>query len=131
MRLSAVYQSVIVHADKKTGYYFNIAEMSRGGMVRGACGEYASIQPSAAELGRLDVGYRWFYFAVRVLSLYEGHKRLSERLEMGGVPRHIRLPFHKPGWQSNTYLDDQLRIVLGSEGGIFVMVRESEESVKN
>src|SRR3984893_2201464 len=43
-KLSAVYQSVIVHPDGETGHYFNIAEMSRGGKVRGACGEYASIR---------------------------------------------------------------------------------------
>ena len=126
-RLSAVYQNVIVHPDGKTGHYFNIAEMSRAGTVRGACGEYASIQPSRGKPGRLDVQYHWFYFAVRMLSVYEGHKSMSDRLEMGRLPRHVRLPFKKEGWQSHIYLDDDLRIVRGSEGGLFVLVRACHE----
>lgn len=125
---SAIYQKVIVHADGKTGHYFNIAELSRGGMVRGACGEYASIQLSGAEPGRVDVQYHWFYFAFRVLSRYEGHESLSDGLETGHAPRLIRLPFHKAGWQSIAYLDDDLRIVRGSEGGLFVLVNEEAAS---
>jgi hypothetical protein len=122
--LSAVYQSVIVHPGGETGHYFNIAEMSRGGTVRGACGEYASIRFSKTEPGRLDVQYQWFYFATRVLSRYEGHRSLAGRLESGRRAGALHLPFHKAGWQSIMYLDDGLRIVRGSEGGLFVLVNE-------
>lgn len=128
-RLSAVHQNVVVHPGGKTGHYFNIAEMSRGGTVRAVCGEYASIQPSTTELSWLEVQYQWFYFAVRVFSSYEGHKSLSHALETGRLPSHIRLPFRKSGWQSIKYLDERLRIVCGNEGGIFVMVREDSENL--
>jgi hypothetical protein len=131
VRLSGVYQSVTIHRDGKTGHYFNIAEMSRGGTVTGACGEYASIQPSGAEPGRVDVQYEWFYFAVRILSRYEGHTSLADRLESGRVPRRIRLPFHKVGWQSIMYLDNDLRIVRGSEGGLFVLASQLGASESN
>jgi hypothetical protein len=127
-RLSAVYQSVVVAPDGKAGHYFNIGEMSRAGRVCGACGEYASIHPSRVGPGRLDVLYQWFYVAPRVWSSYEGFKSLSDRLETGHVHRKLRLPFHKAGWQWNAYLDDQLRVVFGSEGGIFVLVREPAAS---
>src|SRR5215472_13319348 len=43
VRVSAAYQRVIVDADGRTGHYFNIAELSRGGGVKCVCGEYASI----------------------------------------------------------------------------------------
>ena len=125
VRLSAVYQNVVVHPGGKTGHYFNIAEMSRG-TVRTVCGEYASIQPSGTKPSRLDVQYQWFYLAVRVFSSYEGQESLSHALETDRVPRSIRLPFRKPGWQSIKYLDERLRIVCGNEGGMFVMVREGE-----
>jgi hypothetical protein len=127
-QLSAVYQSIVIDPDGKAGHYFNIGEMSRAGRVCGACGEYASIHPSGAGAGRLDVQYQWFYAALRVWSLYEGFKSLSERLETGHVHRKIRVPFHKAGWQWNAYLDDRLRVVFGSEGGIFVLVREPSAS---
>jgi hypothetical protein len=123
-RLSAVYQSVVIDPDGKAGHYFNIGEMSRADKVRGACGEYAKIHPSGAGPGRVDVHYQWFYAAFRVWSPYEGSRSLSDRLETGRVRRKIRLPFQKTGWQWNAYLDDGLRVVFGSEGGIFVLLRE-------
>ena len=125
-QLSAVYQYVVIHASGKGGHYFNIGEMSRESRVCGALGEYAVIRPSEAEPGRVEVQYQWFYAAVRVWSSYEGAQRLAARLETGRIPRKIRVPFHKAGWQRNAYLDDELRIVFGSEGGIFVLVREPQ-----
>jgi hypothetical protein len=122
VRLSAVYQSVFVYPDGITGHYFNIAELSRGARVRAACGEYANVQLSDAVPGRLEVQYQWFYFAIRAWSRYEGHRTLSDHLETGAVRTCVRLPFHKVGWQSILYLDDDLRIVRGSEGGLFVLV---------
>jgi hypothetical protein len=125
VNLSAVYQNVVVHADCTSGHYINIAELSRGAAVRTACGEYAEIHTSATEPGRIDVQYQWFYFAIRVLSPYEGHRSLCNRLELGCLPRHIRVPFQKPGWQTILYLDDDLRVVCGNNGGIFVLVKEA------
>jgi hypothetical protein len=124
VQLSAVYQYVVINGDGKSGHYLNIGEMSRKGRVRGACGEYAAIQPSCMEPGRLDVQYHWFYAAFRIWSGYEGAQCLADRLEAGRVPRPLRVPFHKAGWQMHAYLDDALRIVFGSEEGIFILVRE-------
>jgi hypothetical protein len=121
--LSSVYQYVVIDPSGKTGYYFNIGEMSRSRNVCGACGEYAAMQPSDTEADRLQVQYQWFYAAFRVWSEYEGAKLLAARLGAGSVPNGIRVPFHKAGWQQNVYLDDEMRVVLGSEGGIFVLVR--------
>jgi hypothetical protein len=123
VRLSAVYQKVFVHHDTTKGHYFNIAELSRGDRVRSACGEYASIQPSDTVPNRIEVHYQWFYLAIRVWSEYEGQPNLSNRLESGTVRKCIRVPFRKAGWQSTLYLDDDMRIVRGSEGGLFILVK--------
>jgi hypothetical protein len=125
-QLSAVYQYVVIDAAERTGHYFNIAEMSRNNKVRAACGEYAMIRPSGSEPDRLEVEYQWFYTAIRIWSPYEGARCLAGRLETGHVPRKIRLTFHKTGWQRHVYIDEDMRIVYGSEGGIFVLVRESQ-----
>ena len=127
-QLSAVYQYVIIDAAGTAGHYFNIAEMSRNNRVRAACGEYAMIQPSGSEPDRLEVQYQWFYTALRIWSSYEGARSLAARLEDGRVPRKIRVAFHKAGWQRHGYMDEDLRIVYGSEGGIFVLVRESQNA---
>jgi PAP_fibrillin len=123
LRTSAVYQQVIVHAGKKTGHYFNIAELSRGHTVKYLCGEYAGIRPSEFHPTRLDVQYEWFYFGWRFWLPYEGHEVVADELETGQLPKHLRLPFHACGWQATLYLDDELRIVQGSQGGLFVLVK--------
>jgi hypothetical protein len=122
LRMSAVYQQVVVHPGQKTGHYFNIAELSRGNAVRCVCGEYASIRPSEAHRTRLEVQYEWFYFGWRIRP-YEGHRMVAEQLEAGRLPNYVRLPFHACGWQSTLYLDDDLRIVEGSKCGLFVLVK--------
>jgi hypothetical protein len=127
-QLSAVYQYIVIDVGTGKGHYFNIAEMSRNKKVRAACGEYAMIQPSGLDPDRLEVQYQWFYAAVRIWSSYEGARCLASRLENGHVPRKIRVAFHKAGWQRHGYMDEDLRIVYGSEGGIFVLVRESHNA---
>jgi len=124
-QLSDVYQYVAVETNGQSGHYFNIGEMSRGGKVRGACGEYALIRASSTERGQLHVEYKWFYTAFRVWLKYEGASRLAGSLEAGRVAWQIRLPFNKTGWQQTAYLDEDLRVVFGSEGGIFILIRES------
>jgi hypothetical protein len=123
LRTSAVYQQVIVHPGKKTGHYFNIAELSRGNAVKCVCGERAGIRPSQSHPTRMDVGYEWFYFGWRLRSPYEGHGMVGDELEIGRLPRHVRLPFHACGWQASLYLDDEIRIVQGSKAGLFVLVK--------
>jgi PAP_fibrillin len=123
LRTSAVYQQVIVHPGKKAGHYFNIAELSLGNTVKCVCGEYAGIRPSKLQPTRLDVQYEWFYFGWRFRSPYEGHGIVADELEAGCLPKHLRLPFRASGWQSMLYLDDALRIVQGSQGGLFVLVK--------
>jgi hypothetical protein len=123
LRTSAVYQRVIVHPDGKTGHYFNIAELSHGNAVKCVCGEYAGIRPSEFHFTRMDVGYEWFYFGWRPQSAYEGYERVADELETGGLPTHVRLPFSACGWQTILYLDDDLRIIEGSKGGLFVLVK--------
>jgi hypothetical protein len=123
VRASAVYQQVTVHPDGNTGHYFNIAELSRGSTVKCVCGEYATIRPSESHAARLDVRYEWFYFGWRLLSPYEGHGIVADELERGQLSSRFRLPFHRRGWQSTVYLDDHLRVVKGSEGGLFVLAK--------
>jgi PAP_fibrillin len=123
LRTSAVYQQVIVTPGEKTGHYFNIAELTRGNTVKCVCGEYAGIRPSESHPTRLDVQYEWFYFGWRFWLPYEGHEMVADELEIKRLPNHIRLPFHARGWQATLYLDDELRIVQGSKGGLFVLVK--------
>jgi hypothetical protein len=123
VRVSAVYQNVTVHPDGKMGHYFNIAELSRGAAVRYVCGEYAKIRPSDSHPARMDVQYEWFYVGWRVSSPYEGHRAAADELEEGRLSRAFRLPFRACGWQSTVYLDDRLRVVNGSKGGLFVLVK--------
>lgn len=123
LRTSAVYQHVVVHPGRKTGHYFNIAELSRGNSVKCVCGEHAGIRPSPSDPTRIDVGYEWFYFGWRLRSPYEGHAMLGDELETGRFPKHVRLPFHACGWQAIVYLDDEIRVVEGSKGGLFVLVK--------
>jgi PAP_fibrillin len=123
LHTSAVYQQVIVHPGKKAGHYFNIAELSCGNTVKCVCGEYAGIRPSEFHPTRLDVQYEWFYFGWRFRLPYEGHGMLADELEASRLPKHLRLPFHACGWQATSYLDDELRIVQGSQGGLFVLVK--------
>jgi hypothetical protein len=123
LRTSAVYQQVIVHPGQKTGRYFNIAELSRGNRVKCVCGEHAGIRPSQSHPTRMDVGYEWFYFGWRFRSPYEGHRMAGNELECGLLPKHLRLPFHACGWQEILYLDDEIRVVRGSKGGLFVLVK--------
>ena len=123
VRTSAVYQRVTVDSGSKTGRYWNIAELSRGGAVKCVCGEYATIRLSEVDALRLDVQYEWFYFAVRISPAYEGHPAFADELETGRHRGCIRLPFHGLGWQSTLYLSDTLRIVRGNKGGLFVMIK--------
>ena len=126
VNLSAVYQRVTIDRAKNEGHYFNIAELSRGSAVKLACGEYAAIKPSAAAPAQVEVDYNYFYFAIRVLSDYEGKASLAAELENNQLPTSVCLPFRKSGWQSTVYLDHDLRIVYGNQGGLFVLVKELE-----
>ena len=126
VNLSAVYQQVYIDQTKNAGHYLNIAELSRGPMVKMACGEYAAIKPSGSEANRVEVQYNYFYFAIRLLFAYEGCGSLISGLENNQLHHSVRLPFHKFGWQLTIYLDDDLRIVYGNNGGIFVLIRQSE-----
>jgi hypothetical protein len=123
VRTSAAYQRVIVDPGCRTGHYFNIAELSRAGAVRCVCGEYASVRPSEVNAVRLDVQYEWFYFVLRGPTAYEGHVAFADGLEAGRHRGGVRLPFRGCGWQSTLYLSDDLRIVRGNEGGMFVMIK--------
>jgi hypothetical protein len=124
VRVSAAYQRVIVDADGRTGHYFHIAELSRGGGVKWVCGEYASIRPSEFDAVRLDVQYEWFYCDVRVSAPYDGHVAFAHELETGRDGGRVRLPFRASGWHSTLYLSDRLRIVQGNKSGMFVMVKQ-------
>lgn len=126
VNLSAVYQRVYINQAQNQGHYINIAELSRGPVVKLACGEYAAIKPSDAESNRVEVQYNYFYFAIRLLSAYEGCESLVSRLENKQLRNSVQLPFHKFGWQLTVYLDDDLRIVYGNNGGIFVLVKQPE-----
>lgn len=124
VNLSAVYQRVYLNHAKSEGHYINIAELSRGPVVKMACGEYAAIKPPASASTQVEVQYNYFYFAIRLLSAYEGRASLVAELENNHLPNSVRLRFHKSGWQSTIYLDDDLRIVYGNNGGLFVLVKE-------
>jgi hypothetical protein len=124
LTLSGVYQSVGIDADFRGGRYFNIAELTRGGKVKGVCGECAAIRPSHVDPGRIDVEYQWFYFAIRMISEYEGPRAVAAALESNRLRHRMRIPFHRYGWQSTLYLDDELRVVRGNQGGLFVLVRQ-------
>jgi hypothetical protein len=124
VNLSGVYQRVHLGTVPGTGYYFNIGELSRGGSVKLVCGEHAHIETSAVP-NRIDLRYDYFYFAPRLAMRYEGHFRLADGLTANRLAASFRLPFRKPGWQSILYLDSQLRVVRGNEGGLFVLVKES------
>jgi hypothetical protein len=126
VNLSAVYQQVFINQARNAGHYLNIAELSRGPVVKMACGEYAAIKPSGSEANRIEVQYNYFYFAIRLLFAYEGCGSLVSGLENNRLRHSIRLPFHKFGWQLTVYLDDDLRIVYGNNGGIFVLIKYSE-----
>ena len=123
VRTSAVYQQMVIHPDGRTGHYFNIAELSRGGAVKCVCGEFATVRSSQSHLDRLEVQYEWFYFAMRVLSRYEGHVALAGELQAQELPRSVRLPFHGCGWQSTLYLDGRMRVVEGNKGGLFILLK--------
>lgn len=123
LRVSSVYQQVSVDRDGRAGDYFNIAEMSRGGRVRVVCGEHAAIRPSGVEPGQIEVQYQWFYFAIRVFRAYEGADALAKALRETRLRGEIRLPFRRSGWQKIVYVDSRLRIVRGSQGGLFVLVK--------
>jgi hypothetical protein len=125
LNLSGVYQRIFVDSSRGEGHYFNVAELSRNGAVKLACGEYAHIHPSPSDPSRVDVRYEYFYFAQRLLTTYEGHEKLGTVLEANCLPGSLRLPFRRPGWQSTLYLDTQLRIVRGNEGGIFILEKIS------
>jgi hypothetical protein len=123
LTLSGVYQSVAID-DELSGHYFNIAELTRGGKVKSVCGEVADIRPSPVGPGRIDVEYQWFYFAMRIISEYEGPRAIAAALESNRLRRRMRIPFHRSGWQSILYLDNELRVVRGNQGGLFVLVRQ-------
>jgi hypothetical protein len=110
LALSAVHQIIEINQDGLAGYYLNIAELSRVNEVRLTCGEYAAITLSPSDPQMLDVHYQWFYVAMRALP-----------------SRQIRVPFHKSGWQRHIYMDNELRIVRGNEGGLFILERSSIE----
>jgi len=122
--LSGVYQCVAADPKLCTGHYYNIAELSRGAKVRVVCGEFAAIRPSQVDPVRMDVDYEWIYFAMRILSAYEGPRKIAVDLENDRLRRRVRFPFHRSGWQSILYLDDELRVVRGSQDGLFVLVRQ-------
>jgi hypothetical protein len=124
VRLSGVYQCVAADPQLCSGHYYNVAELSRGAKVRVVCGEFAAIRPSQVDPVRMDVDYEWFYFAMRIISAYEGPRKIAVDLENDCLCRRMRFPFHRCGWQSILYLDDELRVVRGNEGGIFVLVRQ-------
>lgn len=126
VNLSGVYQKVYIEHDN-AGHYFNIGELSHSSSVRLACGEYAYIHASPTEPGRIDVQYRYFYFAMRLLSTYEGHENLASGLEVNRLRRSFRLPFNKSGWQTVVYLDNDMRIVYGNEGGVFILTKQLED----
>lgn len=123
VQTSAVYQRVVIDPDGRAGHYFNIAELSRGGAVKGVCGEFANVRPSKSHTDRLEVQYEWFYFGLRLFSRYEGHAAVVNELEARRLRGHIRLPFHACGWQTMLYLDDRLRVVEGNKEGLFVLVK--------
>jgi hypothetical protein len=100
LELSGVYQSVHLGLEPGSGHYFNIGELSRRGSVKLVCGERARINVSGAV-----------------------KNQLAGRLESDRSASSVRLPFRKPGWQSILYLDPQLRVVCGNEGGLFVLTR--------
>jgi hypothetical protein len=124
LTLSGVYQSVAIDADLRSGHYFNIAELTRGGKVKSVCGEFAAIRPSQVDPVRIDVEYQWIYFAMRMILEYEGPRAVAAGLESNRLRRRMRIPFHRSGWQSILYLDDELRVVRGNQGGLFVLVRQ-------
>jgi hypothetical protein len=124
VKLSGVYQSVAIDADLRVGHYFNIAELTRGAKVKSVCGEFAAIRPSQFDPGRIDVEYEWIYFAMRLISEYEGPRAVAVGLESNRLRRRMRIPFHRSGWQSILYIDDELRVVRGNQGGLFVLVRQ-------
>jgi hypothetical protein len=103
-----------------------MAELSRGSRVKIVCGEYAAIKPSASVSSQVEVQYNYFYFALRLLSVYEGRASLVAGLENNHLPNSVRLRFHKSGWQATIYLDDNLRIVYGNHGGLFILVKEPD-----
>jgi hypothetical protein len=122
LKLSGVYQFVAIDPDLHGGHYFNIAELSRGGKVKGVCGEFAAIRTSPIDTVRMDVDYQWIYFAM--ISRYEGPRAIAVALESNRLRRRMRMRFRRSGWQSILYLDDQLRVVRGNGGGIFVLARQ-------
>jgi hypothetical protein len=126
VNLSAVYQRVYLNHAKSEGHYINMAELSRGSRVKIVCGEYAAIKPSASVSSQVEVQYNYFYFALRLLSVYEGRASLVAGLENNHLPNSVRLRFHKSGWQATIYLDDNLRIVYGNHGGLFILVKEPD-----
>jgi PAP fibrillin len=128
LKLSGVYQSVIIDPNLNTGHYFNIAELVRGEKVKGVCGEFASICPSQFDPVRIDVQYHWFYFAFRIMARYEGYQTVAVELQRNRLARQVRLPFHRSGWQSIIYLDDRLRVLRGNHGGVFVLAKQSSTS---
>jgi len=124
VKLSGVYQSVAIDADLRVGHYFNIAELTRGAKVKSVCGEFAAIRPSQVDPGRIDVEYEWIYFAMRLISDYEGPRAVAVGLESNRLRHRMRIPFHRSGSQSILYLDDELRVVRGNQGGLFVLVKQ-------
>jgi hypothetical protein len=124
LRLSGVYQVVSIDPNLNSGHYFNIAELARGEKVKCVCGEFASIRPSQFDRVSMDVEYRLFYCALRMRSEYEGHRTLAAELQCDRLRGSVRFPFRRCGFQSIVYLDDELRVVRGNEGGVFVLLRQ-------
>jgi hypothetical protein len=118
VRLSAAYQDVFIHADGASGHYFNVAEMSAGAW-------------SAPHTVNMQVfSYRtlclvdWTCSAVGSISWFErgGHTKATRSYPTVLKLAAFRLSFHKEGWQSILYPDDDLRIVRANEGGLFILM---------
>ena len=124
LHLSAVYQYVLIDSKSRCGQYFNIAELSRTGMVRLVCGEHAIMRPSDSGPARMDVQYEWFHLEVRRRFQYEGHGALGRDLAANRLQHSIRVPFRRAGWLKIIYLDEQIRIMTGSQGGLFILHKQ-------
>ncbi|KKI99914.1 PAP/fibrillin family protein [Prochlorothrix hollandica] len=118
VQLGQVYQCIRT----RSGQVFNIAELKASPLPGGLISVVARFEVTNNQ--RLTVGFERFVVGLRTLLGYQDPSQWIE--ELGRDRRFLGLDLRlksgdRQGWIDVTYLDENLRIVRGNEGSVFVL----------
>jgi len=125
LQLGKVYQSIRLDNQR----VFNIAELEGIPLLEGIVSVAAQFEIVSEK--RLNVQFQRGVFGLRNFLAYRSpsqfimdfEQKLAQKQRFFAIDFDIQ-PRERPGWIDLTYLDTNLRINRGSEGSVFVLIKD-------